>query len=181
MPRIDSVAFVDDRNVGELKMRMQGVVRCDRRFDHGGKAHARIQLSRCARGPAGIRERRQLGPALRRMMIFRQQQARRVHVGAGDMRVNVDPAGHDDLAADVVGRVGPHLARRRRDDAAIADPDVAGAVPLIDGVDHVSAGKTRQHVQLPGLGNKRCDVRDDPRDRRRIARFARRKRSQRAD
>ena len=55
------------------------------------------------------------------LMFFGKQQARGVHIAAGDMGMNIDRARHDDLAGDVMHFVR-QPARRRRDDAVVFDP-----------------------------------------------------------
>ena len=70
----------------------------DRGLDHRGEAHLGVAAAGLEGRPAGGRQRR-LGRARRDgAMLLRQQQPRRVHVGAGDMGVDVDRARHDDLA-----------------------------------------------------------------------------------
>ena len=61
-------------------------------------------------------------------MHLGQEKPRGIHVGAGDMRVNVDGAGHDDHARRIVGRVGACACRRSLDDASVANPEVADLV-----------------------------------------------------
>ena len=95
-------ALVDDRNVGEFEMRLQGVMGRDRRLDHRGVAHLRIEAAGLEGRPAGGRERRARRARPMRAMRLGQQQPRGVHVAAGDMGMNVDGAGHDDLAGDVM-------------------------------------------------------------------------------
>ncbi len=98
--------LVDDRHVGEFEMRMQSVMRHHRRLDDHGEAHRRIAAAGLEGGPAGRRERRLGRTRPVGAMIFRQQKARRVHIAAGDVRMNVDRAGHHDLAGHVINRIG---------------------------------------------------------------------------
>ena len=76
-------------------------------------------------------------------MQLRQQQARRVHIAAGDVRVNVDGAGHDDMARAVDLLVGL-AASRRRDDAAVLQPDVADAILARRRIDDMAATQNCQ-------------------------------------
>src|SRR5580692_11033010 len=64
------------------------------------------------------------------------------------MRMNVDRAGHHDLAGDVVNRIGA-LAGRRFDDAIVSDPDVANAVSPVRGIDDATTRKANQHTPSP--------------------------------
>src|SRR6516225_7909795 len=141
--------LVDDRNVGEFEMRMQRVVRCNRGLDDRGEAHTRVQAPGRKRRPPGARERCGFGPRLRRAMILRHQQARRIHIGAGDVRVNIDTARHHDFARNVIGCVGPDTVQRRVDDATVADPNVAYSVAAIRWIDDPSSGQAHQHDQVP--------------------------------
>ena len=82
-----------------------------------------------------------------RAMHLGQQQPRGVHVAAGDMGMDVDGAGHDDMAGDVMRLVG--LAPvRARDDAAVLEPDVADGVGPVDGIDDMAAaqGRSAWHI-----------------------------------
>ncbi len=72
-------------------------------------------------------------------VLFRQQQPRRVHVGAGDMRMDVDGARHDDAAARVEGLVGAPV-RRRGDDAVALQPEIADLVAAVGGIEDAAAG-----------------------------------------
>ena len=113
--------LVDDRRVGELEMGMERGMRRDRGFDDRGESHRRIEPSGSRCRPAEFRERCPGGSSQVRAMLLGQQQARRVHIGAGDMRVDVDRARHDDLAGKLDGLRGA-APRRRRYDAAVVDP-----------------------------------------------------------
>ena len=62
-----------------------------------------------------------------RAMLLRQQQPRGVHVGAGDVGMNVDGARHDDQARCVEGLVSAS-AGRRRDDTFALKPEIADLV-----------------------------------------------------
>ena len=80
-------------------------------------------------------------------MLFGQQQARGVHVGAGDMRMDVDAAGHRDKAACVHRLVGFGAAVWRRDDLIVANPEIADFVALVGGIDDVCALDADQHAR----------------------------------
>ena len=79
------------------------------------------------------------------LMLFGEQQARGIHVAAGDMGMNIDGAGHDDLAGDVM-----HFVRlpalRRGDDAAVFDPKIADLVSPVDRIDDTAAFQENQHL-----------------------------------
>ena len=117
-------------------------------------------------------------PRANRAMQLGQQQARRVHIAAGDVRVNVDRAGHDDMAGD-----SRSLCRRlppvgRRDDAAILEPDVADAILARRRIDDMAATQNCQHGATSET--LRHDGVDRLRDRRRVGRRARRAQRQAA-
>ena len=93
--------LVDDRGVGEFEMRVQGVMRRDRRLDHGREAHLGIEPPGLERRPTDFGERRLGGAARMGAMMFGQHEAGGVHVRARDMRMDVDAAGHRDKPARV--------------------------------------------------------------------------------
>ena len=80
-------------------------------------------------------------------MLFGQHEARGVHVGAGDMRMDVDAAGHRDKAARVDRLVGSGAAVRRRDDLIVANPEIADFVALVGGIDDMCAFDADQHAR----------------------------------
>ena len=102
-------------------MGMERGMRRDRGFDDRGESHRRIEPPGLRRRPAEFRERCPGGSSQMCAMLLGQQQARRVHIGAGDMRVDVDRARHDDLAGKLDGLRGA-APRRRRYEAAVVDP-----------------------------------------------------------
>ncbi len=79
-----------------------------------------------------------------RAMQLGQQQARRVHIAAGDVRMDVDRARHDDMAGAVDLLIGLAAAGRRRDDAAVLEPDVANAVLARRRIDDMAATQNCQ-------------------------------------
>jgi hypothetical protein len=79
-----------------------------------------------------------------RAVIFGQHQTRGVHVRAGDMRMDVDAAGHRNEPA-CVHRFVRLSALRRRDDCIVADPEIADFVALVGGVDDMRAFDMDQH------------------------------------
>src|SRR5690606_7735151 len=93
-------SLVEARRVGEFQVSMGGEQRGDRRIERRGVAQARIKVPRgkragyaTARAATGERSTPQgLGSAV----VFGQQLASRVDLGAGDVAVHVDPAGHYD-------------------------------------------------------------------------------------
>src|SRR5205809_4305467 len=54
------------------------------------------------------------------------------------MRMDIDRAGHDDLSGRVVGLLGS-IFRRRVDDPAVADPNVADRIARVGGIDDAAA------------------------------------------
>src|SRR5215831_19433201 len=64
--------------------------------------------------------------------------------------MHVDRARHHDLAGRVIGRVRDGAARRRLDDAPIADPDVADSIAAMRRIDHAAAGDARPHRATSG-------------------------------
>ncbi len=70
------------------------------------------------------------------------------------MGVDVDGAGHDDLAGDVVGLIGFAAVRARRGDAAIVDEDVARRVAAVHGIDDAAALKPDHHARASGLPSR---------------------------
>ncbi len=136
--------LVDDRNVRQFEMGVQRVMRRHGRLDHRGVAHLRIEPAGLEGRPARRRQRRRGGARLMSAMRLGQQQPRGVHAAAGDMGMDVDGAGHDDMAGKVMRHVG--LAPvRARDDAAVLEINVANGVGPVDGIDHMAAGKAGQH------------------------------------
>ena len=65
--------------------------------------------------------------------------------------MDIDGAGHDDLAGRIVGRIGAR-ALRRVYNFAVAHPDIADVVATIGWIDDASAGNARQHGRGPLLG-----------------------------
>src|SRR6478609_6330958 len=63
--------------------------------------------------------------------------------------MNVDGAGHDDLVRNVVCLVRS-TARRRIDDASVADEDIADGISTVFRIDYTSTGKARQHGRAVG-------------------------------
>ena len=136
--------LVDDRRVGEFEMRVQGVMRRDRRLDHGGEAHFDVEPAGLERRPPDLRQRRRGGAARMGAMLFGQQQAGGVHVGARDMRMDVDAAGHHDESGRVDRFVRARVLRGRHDPVA-ADPQIADLVAPVGGIDDARACDAGQH------------------------------------
>ena len=78
-------------------------------------------------------------------MIFGQHEAGGVHVRAGDMRMDVDAAGHRDKPARVQCFVRLGAVLRGRDDLFVADPKIADFVMAIGGIDDMRALDAGQH------------------------------------
>ena len=141
--------LVDDGNVGELEMGVQRLVWRDGGLDHGGEPHRRIVAAGLARRPAGGGKRRELGSRRRSAPPFRQQQAGGIHVGARDMRMDVDRARHDDHAARIVNGVGARAGRGRLNNPVVVNPDIADSVAALRGIDDAAAPDACQHDAAP--------------------------------
>ncbi len=75
-------------------MRVQGMMRRHRRLDDRRETHLGIEPPRLERRPTDLGERCLSGTARMGAMIFRQHEAGGVHVRPGDMRMDIDAAGH---------------------------------------------------------------------------------------
>ena len=104
-----------------------------------GEAHAGIKAPGLERGGGRIRQRGCCGIGRCRTVEFRKQQARPVHVVAGDVGMDIDRARHYDLAGRVVDLVGTGTARRRPHDPAVTHPHVADRIAAIGGIDDAAA------------------------------------------
>ena len=135
---------VDDRDGGELGLRLDGMGRDHRRLDHRGVAHLRIADAGGVRPPGGGRGQDRLTLCGRERRKLRHQLAPERDVGAGDMRVHVDGAGHDDLAADVVDLVG-FAVFGLGDDAAILEVEIADRVAIMHRIDDAAAFELDEH------------------------------------
>src|SRR5262249_51191985 len=69
-----------------------------------------------------------------------------------DMGVDVNGPGHYDLPGGIVTRLSTR-AHWRRDDPAVAHPDVADLVAVVRRIDDPSAGDACQHAGSRALGN----------------------------
>ena len=78
-------------------------------------------------------------------VIFGQHETGGVHIRAGDMRMDVDAAGHCDKAARVHCFVRLGAVLRGGDDCIVADPKIADFIMAIGGVDDVRALDAGQH------------------------------------
>src|SRR5262249_31722746 len=113
-------------------------------LDHRGEAHGGIEAPDLEGRPTSVRQRCCPGPRGGAKAEFWQQQARRVHAPAGDVGVDVDGAGHDDLAGCIVGCISTR-SRLRFDDAPIAHPNVPDLVATVGGIDDAAALDMGQH------------------------------------
>ena len=120
--------LVDDRGVGKFEMRVQRVVRRDRRLDHGREAHLGIEPPGLERRPTDFGERRLGGAARMGAMMLGQHEAGGVHVRARDMRMDVDAAGHRNKPARIHRFVRLGAVMRGCDDRVVADPKIADFV-----------------------------------------------------
>ncbi len=126
-------------------MRVQGGVRRDRRLDHGREAHLSIEPPGLERRPSDLREPRPGGTARMGAMVFGQHEAGGVHVRAGDMRMDVDAAGHRNQSACVNCFVRLRAVLRRRDDRIAAHPEIADFVTAVGGIDDMRVSDMGQH------------------------------------
>ena len=77
-------------------------------------------------------------------MQLRQKQAAGIHIAAGDMRVDVDPAGHHDFAGHIVDLIR-FSAERLRDDPLAFDEKIADALAAVRRIDDAPAAQAGQH------------------------------------
>src|ERR1019366_7956521 len=129
-------------------MRLERLMRRDGRLDDRGETHGSIAAAGLERRPFGGGQRQ--GGLARRAcaMHFWKQQPRRILVDAANVGMNVDGPRHDDLAGDVMHFVR-QPALRRRDDAVVFDPKIAGLVPPIHRIDDMAAFQMYQHEASP--------------------------------
>lgn len=79
-------------------------------------------------------------------MLFRQQHPRGVCVAPGDMAVDVDGAGHDDLAGHAVFGIEARVRAGIGGDPAILDEEIADfAIPALGRVVKPAAGQFDAH------------------------------------
>ncbi len=127
---------VDDRNVGQFQVGLRGDVGGDRGLHDHGVAHGSVE----AADELGDRHRGRSAAGTQ----VRQQQAGGVDVGAGDMGMDVDAAGHDDAAGQVQGLVGAGVIGGG-DHAAVLHPKVADVVARVGGIDDPATCEACQH------------------------------------
>ncbi len=122
---------LEHRGVAELGIAAAGGVR----------GRHRAPAAAAAEGAAHLR----IGAA-----ILLHQQAGEVHLAAGDVAVQVDAAGHDDIAVQVVFLIGGLVGRR--DDAAIQYLDVArDRILAIGRVEHAPTLEPQSHATPPAI------------------------------
>ncbi len=97
--------LVDNRDIGEFEMGVQRASRRHRRFDDRSEPHFGVEAAGLEGRPASVGKRGRSRARRMGRVLFGQKQARRVHVAATDMGVDVDGAGHDDATGGVDGRV----------------------------------------------------------------------------
>ncbi len=129
--------LVDERDRRKLQLRLQGDVRRDRGLDDGRVTHRRIETADF------VADRRRIEIAA--LSQLRQQQPRRVHVGPGDVGVDVDAAREHDAIGDVVLGVGPSRRIGRCDNARILDPEIADLIASVRRIDDAPALEPGQH------------------------------------
>ena len=142
-------ALVDDRRVAHLHVGLARVGRQHRRLEAGGVAHGGVAV-------AGRQRRRRRAAEARAAHVGGRQQvaavdvgqhgAREIDLAAADMRVQVDGAGHRDLAGHVVGAIDALAVARPIDDAPVADEQIAHhVVDPVGRVDDARACELGQH------------------------------------
>ena len=77
-------------------------------------------------------------------VLFRQQQARRIHIGAGDVGMDVDPPRHREKTRCVHRLVG--FSAYWCDDLIIANPKIADFIAIVGGIDDMRAFDVNQHT-----------------------------------
>src|SRR5947208_1079883 len=147
---------IDDRSVVELRVRVPRGDGRHRRFHRRRVAEPRVAVSGRERArdrapAAGARDRAIVEPRSGHgigRMLFREQPPGMIHARPGDMRVDVDAAGHHDHAAGVES---PSACRQLGYDAVALDAHVAhdAGPPSVRGVVHRAAGD----AQLRGLAH----------------------------
>jgi len=97
--------FVDDRNIGQLFVRVAGIEHRNGRFIHRREAHAGVEVAggeRRGSHPAeAAAPRFGANEGLSAAMVFGRHRAGEIDRAAGDVGVNVDAAGEDDQAGSV--------------------------------------------------------------------------------
>ncbi|ODA68784.1 hypothetical protein A7A08_00618 [Methyloligella halotolerans] len=137
-------AHVEDRDLGKLQMGLNRMGWLDRRLDGRGVAHLRIAQARRVGAPRGGRRRNVDTAFCCQQRQFRHELTRQGDVGAGDVGMDVDAAGHHDLAGDIISLVGL-AAAGVGDDAAVIDENVADRVSIIRRIDDAAALQADQH------------------------------------
>src|SRR5665648_209505 len=144
-------AFVDHGRVAHLHMRLARIGRQHRGLEAGGVAHLGITIAGQMRRGHGMAAAGagQLGAGDRiALMVLGQKHAGDGHLTAADMGMRVDGAGHDHLAAHVIGLVGLSVGHAGKD-FAVLHIDVAHlARHLIRGIVDLAARQFDQHGRL---------------------------------
>ncbi len=82
------------------------------------------------------------------LVLLGQQEAGRVHIAAGDVRMNVNTACHHDTTRKVDGLRCPAAGRWKAHAVAI-DPEVADAVEPVNGIDQMTTLETDHRGVAP--------------------------------
>ena len=150
-------------------MRVQRVVRRDRRLDHGREAHLGIEAPGLERRPPDLGERRRGGAARMGAMLFGQHEAGGVHVRARDMRMDVDAARHRDEPGRIDRLVGLRAGPAAATICIVADPQIADFVAAVGGIDDMRASDAGQHGLSVRFSEAGADALESLRDARRGA------------
>ena len=126
-------------------MRVQGMMWRHRRLDHGRETHFGIEPPGLECRPTDFGKRGLARAARMGAMVFGQHETGGVHVRAGDMRMDVDAAGHRDKPARVYCFVCLRAVLRGGDDCVVADPEIADFIALVGGIDDMRALDASQH------------------------------------
>ena len=140
--------LVDDRRVGELEMRVQGVMRRNRRLDHGGEAHLGVEPPGLEGRPARVRQRRRRGAgAWARCCSGSSSRAVFTLAPAMWEWMSMAPAMTMQRRRRMFRRRAP--SGGRGDDAIVAQPEIADPVAAMRGIEDAAAGDLRQHGGSP--------------------------------
>ena len=89
-------------------------------------------------------------------MVLGHHRAGEVDLAAGDMAVDVDAAGHDDLAREVEALIDADIGPGRCGDAAVADMEIRHlAAPFVAGVEDAPAAELDAELMRSPLPERR--------------------------
>ena len=141
----DIAALVDHGRVGELGMGVARVARHHRRLEGGGIAELGIAIAGeegAGRGMAAAAAPLAVMGAFMAAMVLGHQGAGEIHLAAGDMAVDVDAAGHDDLAGEIEALIDADIGAGSAADAPVTDIEIRRlAAPLVGGIEDAPAAE----------------------------------------